>query len=558
MASPPEYESAQPSRWEFRLLGPLEVLAGGKPVGIAGTRQRAVLALLLLDADRVVPTDRLIDRLWGEAPPPTAITSLHNGIAQLRKALGAERVETRPPGYVIHLDGADLDLGRFQDIVARAAAAATAQRSELLGEALALWRGTPLADFAFEPWAEAEILRLDELRLRALEERIGADLELGRNAEVVGELEALVAEHPLRERLRGQVMLALYRSGRQADALAEYRSARRALTDELGIEPTPTLQRLHAAILRQAAELESAPPPPVGDAVEEAARALAAGRLVLVLGAGVHASDNGRAALRPGDVAQHLARAFDYPAPDRPDLAHVAQFVAVTHGTGPLYDALHELLAAEHPLGPVHEGVVAAVAELRARGAPQPVIVTTNYDHALERALRHASEPFDRLTYIAAGRDRGKFEHTTAEGETQVVDLPNAYGAVPVGRRLVVVKVHGEVDLDREREGFVVSEDDYIGYLAQTELTNVIPVTVAAKLRRSHFLFLGYGLRDWTLRVFLQRVWPHERPSYRSWAVDPESADRDFWRHRGVDLVEADPVAYLQRLTALTREAPGA
>jgi DNA-binding SARP family transcriptional activator len=553
MATPPEHESAQPPRWEFRLLGPLEVLAGGVPVAIAGTRQRAVLAILLLDVNHVVPTDRLIDRLWGDVPPPTATTSLHNGIAQLRKALGAERLETRPPGYVIHLDAGELDLARFEDTVGRAASAGTAERARLLGEALALWRGTPLADFAFEPWAEAEIQRLEEQRLRALEERIGADLELGRHAEVVGELEALAAEHPLRERLRGRLMLALYRSGRQADALAEYRSTRRALTDELGIEPTPTLQRLHAAILRQATELDSAPQLPVGDAVEEAARALVGGRLVLVLGAGVHGSDNGRT-LRPADVARHLARSFDYPLSDRPELAHVAQFVAVTHGTGPLYDQLHELLAAEHPLGPVHEGVVAAVAALRARDAPQPVIVTTNYDHALERALRSAAEPFDQLTYIAAGRDRGKFEHTTAGGETQVVDLPNAYGAVPVGERLVVLKVHGQVDPDRDREGFVVSEDDYISYLAQTEITNVIPVTVAAKLRRSHFLFLGYGLRDWTLRVFLQRVWPDDRPSYRSWAVDPESADRDFWRHRGIDLVEGDPAAYLERLTALVRD----
>jgi DNA-binding SARP family transcriptional activator len=527
--------------WEFRLLGPLEVLADGEAVAIAGTRQRAVLALLLLEADRVVSTDRLVDRLWGESPPPTAVTSLHNAIAQLRKALGAERLETRPPGYVLHVEPGLLDVARFEEAVGQGRP----------GDALALWRGAPLGEFTFEAWAEPEIHRLEELRLRALEERISGEIDLGRHADVVGELEALVAEHPLRERLRGQLMLALYRSGRQADALAAYRAGRRALTEELGIDPAPTLQRLHAAILRQAVELDSAPPPPVGDAVEEAARALAAGRLVIVLGAGVHGSANGRP-LRSDYVAQHLARSFGYPL-ERLELAHVAQYVAVTRGVGPLYDELHELLAAEHPLGPVHEGVVGAIAGLRARAAPQPVVVTTNYDHALERALRGAGEPFDLLTYIAAGRDRGKFEHATEEGATQVVELPNAYSGIPVGERLVVLKVHGRFDADRERESFVVSEDDYIGYLAQTEITNVIPVTVAAKLRRSHFLFLGYGLRDWTLRVFLQRVWPDERPSYRSWAVDPESSEGDFWRHRGIDLVDADPVVYLARLTEALR-----
>jgi hypothetical protein len=197
---------------------------------------------------------------------------------------------------------------------------------------------------------------------------------------------------------------------------------------------------------------------------------------------------------------------------------------------------------------------------VREREGAQPIVVTTNYDTALERALVTAGEPFDTLVYLAAGRDRGKFVHVTADGDAALVDLPNAYGAVPVGERLVVVKVHGQVDSDRagDRESFVVSEDDYIGYLAQTELTNVFPVTLAAKFKRSHFLFLGYGLRDWTVRVFLQRIWPDERPSYRSWAVDEEAEpiEREFWRHRGVDLVEAELDTYLDRVAALLREAP--
>ena len=151
--------------------------------------------------------------------------------------------------------------------------------------------------------------------------------------------------------------------------------------------------------------------------------------------------------------------------------------------------------------------------------------------------------------------------HVTAEGDSRVVDVPNAYVDVPVGSRTVVVKIHGQVDLEptRERESFVVSEDDYIAYFAQTEMTNVVPVTVAAKLRRSHLLFLGYGLRDWTLRVFLQRVWPDERPRYRSWAVDGRAGalERDLWRARGIDLVEAGLEPYLTRLVALVRGQDG-
>jgi hypothetical protein len=262
----------------------------------------------------------------------------------------------------------------------------------------------------------------------------------------------------------------------------------------------------------------------------------------------------------PDDVAAYLADLFECPPDERRELAHIAQFVAVTRGTGPLYDELHELLAADHPAGLVHRGIAELASLLRERGGSLPVVATTNYDRALERALTEAGEAFDTLSYIATGRDRGKFVHTTAEGKTTLIDLPNAYGDVPVGRRLVLVKVHGQVDLDpgRDRESFVVSEDDYIGYLAQTEVTNVLPVTLAAKLRRSHFLFLGYALRDWTLRVFLQRIWLDERPSYRSWAIQPgsEPVERDYWRYRGVDVVEAELGDYLDRLTTLLRETP--
>jgi DNA-binding SARP family transcriptional activator len=240
---------------DFRLLGPLEVTVG-EPVAIHGRKQRALLTVLLLHANKVVSTDRLVNDVWGEKPPPTAIASLQNAVSALRKIVGDDALLTRPPGYVLAVDPARLDLTRFEQLVATARALPAENRAAALRDALALWRGPALAEFEYEAFAQDEIRRLEELRLTTVEDRIDADLELGRHAETVGELETLVAQNPLRERLRGQLMLALYRSGRQADALEAYRHARRALTDELGIEPTPSLQHLHASILRQEAGLD--------------------------------------------------------------------------------------------------------------------------------------------------------------------------------------------------------------------------------------------------------------------------------------------------------------
>jgi len=228
---------------DFRILGPLEAAAGDRPLVLGGQKQRALLALLLLDAGRVVSTDRLVNALWGEDPPRTAITSLQNFVSQLRKLLGPDLLETKVPGYRLRIAEGDLDLDRFRALVEAARAAPLEERTASLREALGLWRGPALADFAFEAWATNEIGRLEEMRLAALEDRIEADLESGSDAELVGELEALVAEHPLRERLRAQMMLALYRCGRQADALAVYQDARRALVDELGISKVGRRQR---------------------------------------------------------------------------------------------------------------------------------------------------------------------------------------------------------------------------------------------------------------------------------------------------------------------------
>jgi DNA-binding SARP family transcriptional activator len=236
---------------EFRILGSLEVLEGGRALRVPGAKERGLLAFLLLHAGQVVPADRLIDELWGEEPPASARKSLQVRVARLRKSLGPDQIVTRPSGYLARVEPDALDLDRFQRLLMASDAAEPAAAAGLLGEALALWRGPALADFRYERWAELAIARLEELRLLALEKRIDADLALGRHAEVAGELEALAREYPLRERLRGQWMLALYRSGRQVEALEVYQNTRRALVEELGIEPGQTLHALEGAILRQ-------------------------------------------------------------------------------------------------------------------------------------------------------------------------------------------------------------------------------------------------------------------------------------------------------------------
>lgn len=245
---------------EFRILGPLEVAERGGLIALPGA-QRALLALLLLSANEVVSSDGLIDALWGEHPPASGRTALQLRVSQLRKALGeaGALVVTRAPGYLLHLDAEQVDLARFERLVDEADGAPPAVAAARLREALALWRGPALADLAYESFAQPAIARLEELRQVTVENRIDADLALGRHRELVGELEALAAEHPLRERVRGQLMLALYRCGRQADALAVYQSARRDLVEELGIEPTPSLRELERSILRQDPALQQAP-----------------------------------------------------------------------------------------------------------------------------------------------------------------------------------------------------------------------------------------------------------------------------------------------------------
>ena len=259
---------------DFRILGPIEVVDGDRRLALGGPKQRALLALLLLHANEVVPSDRLIDELWGGEDREEAIRALQVAISRLRRALVPGRaVVTRSPGYELRIDDEQIDVKRFEALLnaGRWALADGDARSarRAFDSALGMWRGSPLAELRYESFAQAEISRLEELHARALEDRVEADLALGRHDELIGELEAEVVRHPLRERLRGQLMLALYRAGRQAEALETYHRGRAELLDELGIEPSSELRDLHQAIIEQDAAV-AAPPHAVSD--EPAAR----------------------------------------------------------------------------------------------------------------------------------------------------------------------------------------------------------------------------------------------------------------------------------------------
>jgi YVTN family beta-propeller protein len=337
---------------DFRILGPLEVSNHGHELAIAGSKQRAVLAILLLHANEVVSSDRLIEQLWGERPPPTAAKSLQVHVSRLRRSLesggqGSESpIVTRGGGYLIRIEPNELDLERFRALMeegTRALADGVPGRAtELLGEGLALWRGAPLADFAYESFAQPEIAQLEELRLTAVEARIEAELALGHHAQTIGELESLVDRHPFRERLWAQLMLALYRSGRQAEALQAYREARRALVDDLGIEPGEELRGLERAILDQDPKLGGRGPPPRRpehrDAAEPQPRRrplVAAGSLIGLLALAalvvVVATDRGeRRAAPPLTDDSHAVAVID------PSTNEVTTAVSVGTSPGPL------------------------------------------------------------------------------------------------------------------------------------------------------------------------------------------------------------------------------
>src|SRR5215207_1802790 len=376
---------------EFRMLGPLEVDEASRAIPIAGGRQRALLAILLVHANEPVSTDELIEGLWGEHAPAAPRKGVQIQVSRLRKALGdcGARVVTRANGYLLHVEPGELDLDRCERLAHEAREALATdnpgQAAEQLREALALWRGPPLVDFVFDSFAQAEIGRLEELRLGLLEDRIEADLDCGRHAELIGELEARVTQHPLRERVRRQFVLALYRAGRQAEALEAYRAARAILDEELGLEPTPALRELEQAILTHdpglrapaahapaASRLPTPPTPTIGR--DEDRRAIAellhrdGHRLVTLTGPG---------GVGKTRVAVDVARQLESRYPDGAWLVSLAATAQSEH--------VPSAIAAALDITPAH-GESPVAAARRFLGSKRAVMVLDNFEHVLPAA----------------------------------------------------------------------------------------------------------------------------------------------------------------------------
>jgi SIR2-like domain len=319
--------------------------------------------------------------------------------------------------------------------------------------------------------------------------------------------------------------------------------------------------------------------------------AIVEGRLTPFLGAGVNlVARPGEERFTPGmgwlpsgaELARHLAEVAGFDHEGAPDLARVSQWIEVMDGSGPLYRKLHAIFDANFPITGIHDLLAELPVILRDRGwlsrpGPRyPLIVTTNYDDVLERAFDQRGEPFDVVWYAARGEPRGRFLHRTPDGEVHEITVPNAYVDVTLRERCAILKIHGAVsrsdrssgsdaalravDTDAEddgtsdRDSYVITEDDYITFLAQADISGLLPVTLTGKLRRSNFLFLGYGLRDWNLRVILHRIWTEQMATgtYSSWAiqVDPEELDQKFWQKRNVEVIDMRLEQYLEQLRA--------
>jgi DNA-binding SARP family transcriptional activator len=536
---------------QFRILGPLEVANDNGLVDLGGEQQRSLLAVLLLRVNEVVSSESLLDALWDDHPPRTATASLQNRVSGLRKLLGADVVETRPPGYCLRISPEQLDAAQFELLVELADGKPADQRAETLARALALWRGEPLADLAFKAFAQDEIRRLAHRRQIARSKRIRADLECGRHADVVAELESLLRGDPLNEELGCHLMLALYRCGRQADAMRTFHVVRDALDDELGQLPGAELQAAHLAILRH-----QVPPAPTArrrraldDRYDQIVRAALNSQLVPVLGPHVGGSET---ALDPTTAARHLSQRFGCPPEHEGSLARVGQWVAITHGVGPLYDELHELYARDFLPGPVHRSLAALAPLLRARGLGFQLLLTSGFDRMLEQAYSDVGEEYDVVSFVSLGRDRGKFLHIGADGSARLIDEPNREIGLTSGGRTLIVRLNGGAHelSGGVRDTYVVSEDDYIDYLSQSDVSALLPVGLAARLRRSHLLFVGYDLDDWSPRVFLRRLWGEERIHYKSWAISetPNRLTSEQWRQLGVDTLDVTSDESLEEL----------
>jgi hypothetical protein len=294
------------------------------------------------------------------------------------------------------------------------------------------------------------------------------------------------------------------------------------------------------------------------------------GKVIPFLGAGVNLCDRprdavwepGRSAFLPSgaELAAHLATRFSYPLPDR-DLARVSQFIVEVRGPAPLYAHLRQLLSIPPQTNHAHRFLAQLPARLRTKKAPSPnlLVVTTNYDDCVEAAFAQEDELLEVVSYIAdSPKERGKFVHHLPGGERRIVERPNEYREVSVARGCVLLKIHGAMDRGMAgNDSYVITEDHYIDFLTRTDLSNLVPVMLAAQLRASHFLFLGYSLRDWNLRVILQRIWEEQRLGYNSWAVQKQSdaLDRRFWGRRNVEILETGLDEFFaaldQRLAAL-------
>jgi len=295
-------------------------------------------------------------------------------------------------------------------------------------------------------------------------------------------------------------------------------------------------------------------------------RRLREGKVIPFLGAGTNLCgrpDNadwrtGKYLPSGHELASYLAENYAYPEDEALDLLRVSQYVQAVTGGPALYEELHDVFTREYVPTALHELLAALPAAIRAWreqgfGARQQLIVTTNYDDALERAFQAAHEPFDLVTYQAKGPDRGKFLHVPPEGDALLIDQPNRYRGLSLDRRPVILKIHGAVNrTDGDRDSYVITEDHYIEYLAQTDIANIIPAALMAVMNESHFLFLGYSLRDWNLRVILQRIWGRQPfdEKYTSWAIrkDPSRLEERLWRTRNVDSLDIDLDGYVRAL----------
>lgn len=290
-------------------------------------------------------------------------------------------------------------------------------------------------------------------------------------------------------------------------------------------------------------------------------RAIGEGRVVPFLGAGAAVfARPPEAGFRPGqylpsgsELMEYLADG--YPKNEPKDLLRVAQFVYIVEGSGPLYERLHRVFDANYPVTELHDLLASIPRRLAQLGqsAPHLLVMTTNYDDLLERAFAAAGEPYDVVWYVADGESRGKFRHRSPDGTTRIIVTPNEYTGLSLQERSVILKIHGAVDRSNpEEDSYVIAEDHYIDYLTRTDIASLIPVTLAAKIRKSHLLFLGYSLADWNMRVILQRIWGAQQLTYRSWAVQRGVRELDvtFWRNRGVEILETDLDQYVRELRA--------